>query len=151
MNAIDLLQEDHNKVSRLFQKVKATEGENHQKLFEQIREELEAHTHIEETIFYPEMKKEKELEDLILEGIEEHHQVKMFLREIGNLVNDSEKFDPKLKVLIEDVEHHVQEEEGQMFPKIRELFDATVLNDLGSRMQEEKRKFQKSRGAGAGG
>ena len=97
MNAIELLKEDHNRVSRLFQKVKAdTEGKNHKKLFEQIREELEIHTHIEETVFYPQIKQEKEIEELVLEGIEEHHQVKMFLRELGNLVEDSEKFDPKL-------------------------------------------------------
>jgi hemerythrin superfamily protein len=144
MNAIELLKDDHNKVSLLFQKVKATEESEHKALFEKIREELEIHTHLEETIFYPKIKEEKELEDLVLEGIEEHHQVKMFLRELSSLADDSEKFEPKLKVLMEDVTHHVQEEEGKMFPKIEETFDKATLEELGEEMKAEKQKFKKS-------
>src|SRR5215212_4354386 len=107
MNAIELLKDDHRKVERLFQKVKADqEGERQEELFEQIKAELEVHTHIEETIFYPKLKEEKELEDIVLEGIEEHHQAKIFLRELSNLKEDSEKFEPKLKVLMEDITHH---------------------------------------------
>jgi hemerythrin superfamily protein len=150
MNAIELLKADHDKVSRLFQKVKATDESEHKALFKQIREELEVHTHIEETIFYPKMKDEKELEDLVLEGIEEHHQIKMFLRELAALADESEKFEPKLKVLIEDVTHHVQEEEGEMFPLIEEIFDETALEELGAEMEEEKLSFKKSYTAGAG-
>lgn len=149
MNAIDLLKDDHNKVSLLFQKVKATEEGEHLALFEQIKEELEVHTHIEETIFYPKMKEESELEDLVLEGIEEHHQVKMFLRELASLAEDSEKFEPKLKVLMEDVTHHVQEEEGEMFPKIQEIFDEATLDELGAEMKAEKQKFKKTHTASA--
>lgn len=150
MNAIELLKEDHNKVSRLFQKVKATEEGEHKELFEQIQEELEIHTHIEETIFYPKMKENSELEDLVLEGIEEHHQVKVFLRELAALSDDSEKFEPKLKVLMEDVTHHVQEEEGEMFPMIEELFDEATLEELGAEMEEEKESFKKTLTASAG-
>jgi len=149
MNAIQLLKDDHNKVSLLFQKVKATEGEDHKAIFEKIHEELEIHTHIEETIFYPKMKEETELEDLVLEGIEEHHQAKIFLRELASLADDSEKFEPKLKVLMEDITHHVQEEEGRMFPKILEIFDEATLEELGAEMKEEKQKFKKTLTAGA--
>lgn len=150
MNAIELLKQDHDKVDRLFQKVKATEEDRHQELFEQIKQELDVHTHIEETIFYPKIKEEKELEDIVLEGIEEHHQVKMFLRELSGLADDSEKFEPKLKVLMEDVTHHVQEEEGEMFPKIEKIFDESTLEDLGKQMEEEKKSFKKSQSASAG-
>jgi iron-sulfur cluster repair protein YtfE (RIC family) len=150
MNAIELLKADHDKVDLLFQKVKATEESEHKALFEKIREELEVHTHIEETIFYPAMKQESELEDIVLEGIEEHHQAKIFLRELSTLVEDSEKFEPKLKVLMEDIEHHVMEEEGEMFPKVQELFDEATLNELGAQMKEEKQKFRKSYSAGSG-
>ena len=150
MNAIELLKQDHDKVDRLFQKVKATKDEDHQELFEQIKQELDVHTHIEETIFYPKIKEEKELEDIVLEGIEEHHQVKMFLRELSGLADDSEKFEPKLKVLMEDVTHHVQEEEGEMFPKIEKIFDESTLEDLGKQMEEEKKSFKKSQTASAG-
>ena len=147
MNAIELLKSDHKKVDLLFQKVEATEESEHKALFEQIREELEIHTHIEETIFYPKMKEEPELEDIILEGIEEHHQAKIFLRELSSLTDDSEKFEPKLKVLMEDIKHHVQEEEGQMFPMIEKQFDASVLEQLGAQLAEEKQKFKKSQKA----
>ena len=149
MNAIELLKEDHDKVDRLFQKVKATEEGEHKELFEKIKEELETHTHIEETIFYPKLKEEEELKDIVLEGIEEHHQAKMFLRELSNLVEDSEKFEPKLKVLMEDIEHHVQEEEGEMFPKVEKAFDAATLDELGKQMAAEKQNFKKSYKASA--
>ena len=142
MNAIELLKADHDKVDRLFQKVKATEEGEHKELFEKIREELEVHTHIEETIFYPAIKENPELEDIVLEGIEEHHQAKMFLRELSGLVEDSEKFEPKLKVLMEDVEHHVMEEEGEMFKMCEEQFDSSALEELGTQMEEEKKNFK---------
>lgn len=151
MNAIELLKSDHDKVDLLFQKVKATEDTEHPKLFEKIKAELEVHTHIEETIFYPKIKENEELKDIVLEGIEEHHQVKMFLRELSALVEKSEKFEPKLKVLMEDVSHHVMEEEGQMFPKIKEIFDEATLAELGSQMEAEKLNYKKSQSAKAAG
>ncbi len=144
MDAIELLKDDHDKVDRLFQKVKATDEGEHLALFKKIKAELDAHTHIEEKIFYPKLKEEEELKDIVLEGIEEHHQAKMFLRELANLTEDSEKFEPKLKVLIEDIEHHVMEEEGEMFPKVKKVFDAATLQELGKQMAEEKQIFMKS-------
>jgi iron-sulfur cluster repair protein YtfE (RIC family) len=151
MNAIELLKEDHKVVSGLFQKVEATEESEHPALFEKIKTELEVHTHIEETIFYPKLIAEgdKELVDLVKEGIEEHHQVKLFLREIPNLVDASDKFEPKLTVLIEDVEHHVMEEEGEMFKMVEEQFDADVLEELGVEMEQEKANYKKSLSASA--
>jgi len=151
MNAIELLKDDHDKVSRLFQKVKATEeGEEHKELFKKIKAELDVHTHIEEKIFYPRLREEEELEDITLEGIEEHHQAKMFLRELASLSEDSEKFEPKLKVLMEDITHHVQEEEGKMFPDVQKIINESELEELGKRMEEEKQNFKKSQGASAG-
>jgi iron-sulfur cluster repair protein YtfE (RIC family) len=151
MNAIELLKEDHDRVDKLFQKVKATEEGEHGKLFEQIKEELEIHAHIEETIFYPVLIKEgdEELKSITLEGIEEHRQAKMFLRELSSLKEDSEKFEPKLKVLMEDIEHHVQEEEGEMFEMVQEQFDEETLEDLGAQLEEEKGNFSKSSSASA--
>ena len=149
MDAIELLKADHDKVDRLFQKVKATEESEHQALFEKIKAELEVHTHIEETIFYPKLKEEEELKDIVLEGIEEHHQAKIFLRELSNLVEDSNKFEPKLKVLMEDIQHHVQEEEGEMFPKVKKIFDAATLQELGKRIEAEKQNYKKSNQASA--
>ena len=152
MNAIELLKEDHDKVDKLFEKFKANEDGDHRDTFEKIKEELEVHTHIEETIFYPKIKEDgdEELKKLVLEGIEEHRQAKMFLRELSNLVDDSEKFQPKFKVLMEDIEHHVQEEEGQMFPMIKEQFDEYTLQMLGDEMEKEKKTFGKSQKAAGG-
>jgi len=87
------------------------------------------------------MQKKEELEDMVLESYEEHKQVKTLLREMDGLVSDSEKFVPKLKVLQENVEHHAEEEEeGKMFPKVRELFDKATLEQLGQELEEAKGK-----------
>lgn len=149
MNAIELLKTDHDKVEALFEQVKANEGGDNTAVFQEIKAELDMHTHIEETIFYPRMIEEgdEDLKSIVLEGIEEHRQAKMFLKELDALADDSEKFDPKLKVLMEDVEHHVQEEEGEMFPMVEEQFDEEVLNELGAEMEAEKSSFQRSSSA----
>ncbi len=151
MNAIELLKADHDKVEELFKQVEADEDGDHKSIFEQIKAELDMHAHIEEVIFYPKLKEEgdKELKDVVLEGIEEHRQVKMFLKELANLTDDSEKFDPKLKVLMEDVRHHVEEEEDEMFPKCEKQFDKTVLEELGAEMEKEKASFKKTQKAAA--
>src|SRR5687768_17111068 len=137
MNAIKLLKEDHSELRKYFGQYKAadSDGEKH-KLFKQIKEKLDVHTHIEETIFYPAIKDHKQLEDITLEGIEEHHVADVLAREISKLTDDSDKFEPKMDVLIESVEHHLMEEEGKMFPKVEEVFDEATLEELGSEMAE---------------
>src|SRR6476619_7517121 len=123
MDALELLKTDHKNVKELFKKAEASKKPKQQKqLFEQIKAELETHTHIEETVFYPAIAKKEDLKDMVAESLEEHKQVKTLLREMESLTSDSEKFEPKLKVLMENVEHHaVEEEEGKMFPKIRKI------------------------------
>ena len=146
MNALELLKEDHDRVDKLFQKVEATEEKEHMVLFEQIMAELEVHTQIEESIFYPQIKEkgDEELKKLVAEGVEEHRQAKMFLRELDALQSEGERFEAKLKVLMEDIKHHVQEEEGEMFPMIKEQFDESSLQELGKQLEEAKRTLQKS-------
>lgn len=153
MNAIELLKADHKVVADLFKQVEATKESEHPAIFKKIKAELDVHAHIEEVVFYPKLKAEgnKELVDIVFEGIEEHRQVKMFLKEIAALVDDSEKFEPKLKVLIEDVEHHVKEEENEMFPLVTDQFESDVLNELGAEMEEEKENFKESATAVATG
>ena len=142
MDALELLKTDHKKVKELFKKAEGNENQKQQKqLFEQIKTELETHTHIEETVFYPAVAKHEELKDMVLESLEEHKQVKTLLREMENQTSDSEKFDPKLKVLMENVEHHAEEEEeGKMFPKIRKLMNAEALEQLGQMLEAAKNK-----------
>jgi hemerythrin superfamily protein len=142
MDALELLKTDHKTVKDLFKKVEASKNDKQQKqLFEEIKMELETHTHIEETVFYPAVAKHDELKDMVLESLEEHKQVKTLLREMDNLTEDSEKFEPKLKVLMENVEHHAEEEEeAKMFPKVRKLMDAAALDQLGHELEAAKDK-----------
>src|ERR1043166_1478374 len=141
MDALELLKTDHKNVKELFKKAEGSENKKQKQLFEQIKTELETHTHIEETIFYPAVAKNAELKDMVLESLEEHKQVKTLLREMENLASDSERFEPKLKVLMENVEHHaVEEEEGKMFPKIRKLMNAAALEELGQELEAAKDK-----------
>jgi hemerythrin superfamily protein len=140
MNAIELLKADHQKVAALFDQVKKTESEQeHEKLFEQIKTELEVHTHIEETVFYPRIREVEELKDLVLEALEEHKQVKTLIREIAGLVDGSEKLDAKLKVMGENVEHHVEEEEKEMFPKVEKALSKDELEELGTQLRAAKK------------
>jgi len=142
MDALELLTTDHKKVKQLFEKAEGNKNDKLQKqIFEQIKAELETHAHIEETVFYPAIAKNEELKDMVLESLEEHKQVKTLLREMENLVADSEKFEPKLKVLMENIEHHaVEEEEEKMFPKIRKLMNAAALEQLGQELEAAKTK-----------
>ncbi|MGH8544554.1 MAG: hemerythrin domain-containing protein [Gammaproteobacteria bacterium] len=145
MDALELLKEDHQTVKQLFEEAEGTEDQKEKEdLFEEIKTELETHTYIEETVFYPAMQKLEELKDMVMESIEEHKQVKTLLREIDNLKSDSEKFEPKLKVLKDNVEHHAEEEEeGKMFPKIREIVGQQDLEALGNELEAAKNEWHR--------
>jgi hemerythrin superfamily protein len=140
MDALELLKEDHRKVKELFEKAEATEDDKEKKrIFSEIQSELETHARIEENVFYPAMEKHEGLKELVLESIEEHRQIKTLLKEIDNLKADSEKLEPKLSVLMENVEHHAEEEEeGKMFPKIRQICSQQDLEELGQELEAAK-------------
>jgi len=148
MDALELLKQDHAKVKELLEKAESAEqGKERTAIFEKIKTELETHARIEENVFYPAVQKNEELKDMVLESIEEHKQVKTLLREMDNLSKDSEKFEPKLKVLKENVEHHAEEEEeGKMFPKVRKLFSATELQELGAELEAAKGNRERKAG-----
>ena len=144
MDALELLKQDHQKVKELFEQAEEAEGEDQQEVFEQIKTELETHARIEETVFYPAVQEHDELKDMVLESLEEHKQIKTLLREIDNLTSDSEKFEPKLKVLMENVEHHAEEEEeGKMFPKLRQIMGKQKLEQLGADLEAAKGQRQR--------
>jgi hemerythrin superfamily protein len=145
VDALELLKEDHQKVKELFEEVEEAEDQKEKtRIFSEIQAELETHARIEEAVFYPAMEQHQELKDMVLESIEEHRQIKTLLKEIDNLKSDSEKFEPKLSVLMENVEHHAEEEEeGKMFPKIREICSQEDLEKLGEELEAEKNKRQR--------
>jgi len=140
MDALELLKEDHQKVKELFEEAEGTEDQREKnRIFGEIQSELETHARIEEAVFYPAMQQHEELKEMVLQSIEEHRQIKTLLKEIDNLKSDSEKFEPKLKVLMENVEHHAEEEEeGKMFPKVREICSAEDLEQLGQELEAAK-------------
>lgn len=147
-NAIDLLKKDHRTVESLFEKVKSNEDGNNASTFRRIKEELEVHAHIEEQIFYPHLleKGDKELKKIVREGIEEHGQVKDFLAELTGLSGDTPTFKAKITVLMEDVEHHVEEEEDEMFKMAEDQIPEDTLQRLGSLMDAEKARVKKMGG-----
>jgi hemerythrin-like domain-containing protein len=153
MNAFQLLKEDHQKVSGLFQQLEPTTEraeKTRTELFAKLKEELDIHAKIEESIFYPSIKQAAETREIVLEGFEEHHVIKMLLGELDSLPVDTEQWTAKLKVLQENVEHHVEEEESEMFPKAREVLSEDEINRLGVQMGEMKEQLkQQTKSAGA--
>jgi hemerythrin superfamily protein len=141
MNALDLLIEDHQKVRQLFQQVQQIRDNDEKKeLFDQIDTELAVHAEIEETIFYPALEEHEDLREMVREARGEHEQVEQLLLEIEDLATEDTDFTPQLTELEETVEHHVAEEEEEMFPKIREIFDKAALEQLGKELASAKGK-----------
>ena len=146
MDALELLKEDHQTVKELFEQAEAMkQGKDQKQIFGEIKRELETHARIEESIFYPAMQKHEELKEMVREALEEHKQVKSLLKEMENVADDSEKFESKLQMLMEDVEHHAEEEEERkMFPKVREIVDPATLDKLGQELEAAKGKKGKA-------
>jgi hemerythrin-like domain-containing protein len=143
MNAFALLKEDHQRVAGILEKIDATTErgiKTREELFTQLKTELDIHAEIEETIFYPALKKHDETRDITLEGIEEHRIVKELLAELDAMAKDDEVWTAKMTVLKENVEHHVEEEEGEMFPKARKALSEEEVERLGTRLEAAKKK-----------
>ena len=144
MDAIALLKHDHDEVEAIFKKLEPTTEravKTREELFAKLKLELDVHAHIEETIFYPVLKQEAETRKITLEGYEEHHVVKMLLGELEAMPVGSEQWTAKLKVLQENVEHHVEEEETDMFKSAREVLEKSQLVELGVQMAAEKARM----------
>jgi len=136
MKATDLLKRQHREVKGLFKKMEKTEnGGERKKLMETITQELQMHTSIEEEIFYPAIREmeSKKAEKMVDEALEEHHVVKLVLAELPKVDPEDDRFEAKMTVLSELIEHHVEEEEEEMF-KLAEKLGKEELNDLGERM-----------------
>ena len=141
MDAITLLKNDHDKMKGLLNDLESTTErgvKTRTELFATIKGELTLHEIIEEEIFYPELKAHPRAKDIVLEGYEEHHVVDLLMGELEQLEVDDETWGAKAIVMKENVEHHMEEEEGEMFEKARQVFDAAELEDLGARMEARK-------------
>lgn len=143
MNAFTLLKNDHKTVAGLMEKIeKTTERaqKGREELFTQLKTELDIHAEIEEKILYPVLEKPEETHDIALEAFEEHRIVKQLLSELESEPKDSEEWTAKFTVLKENVEHHVEEEEGEMFKKARRVLSDDEIEELGRRLEEAKGK-----------
>jgi hemerythrin superfamily protein len=142
MDALKLLTADHNRVRGLFARFSSAEESGDTEamaaLVEEIDRELEVHTDIEETVFYPWARDlSDEIGDVVDEGLEEHHVAKVLLGEIREIEPGSDEWVAKVKVLMENVEHHAGEEESEMFPPVRGAAQSD-LEDLGERLEARK-------------
>lgn len=143
MDAIDLLTADHNRVRGLFTRFRsAHEAERTAEMIElaaKIFQELEVHTTIEEEIFYPKVKgTDEEISEVVDEGVQEHHVVKVLMEELGQVEAASDEWVAKMSVLMENVEHHAEEEEKEMFPPVRGELGGEALEQMAGQMEERK-------------
>jgi hemerythrin superfamily protein len=142
MDAITFLRNDHKTVERLFKRFEKAGDLAHvekRQIVDRIIEELSVHAAIEEQVFYPVARATvPETEDIALESLEEHHIVKWVLAELADLDPGDERFDAKVTVLIENVRHHVEEEEGELFPKVRGGLNRKALAEIGAALADAK-------------
>jgi hypothetical protein len=151
MNAFELMKKDHKKVSDLFKQLDETTEravKTREELFGKLKQELDIHARIEETIFYPAIKDAEETHEITLEAYEEHNVVKQLLSELEAMPVDDERWTAKLTVLKENVEHHVEEEEGEMFKDAQKVLSAEQVEELGARMESSKQE-QKTAASGS--
>ena len=143
-DAIVMLKDDHKQILRTFRDFENA-GENAHKtkanLVDRIIELLTVHTYIENEVMYPRVRElVPELEDDVLESYEEHHVADVLVMELAAMKPDHERFTAKTTVLIENVRHHIKEEEEEWFPEVREALGRKVLQDIGAEMAEARKK-----------
>jgi hemerythrin-like domain-containing protein len=146
-DAIVLLKNDHKEIRKVFRDFQkagdnavATKG----KLVDRMIELLTVHTYIENEVMYPRVRALlPEVEDDVLESYEEHHVADVLVMELSTMKPDHERFTAKTTVLIENVDHHIDEEEKEWFPKVREGLGRKALQDLGAEMLEAKKRAPK--------
>ena len=150
MNALSLLKEDHDKVKKMLDELETTTErgvKTREQLFTKVRQELEVHETIEERIFYPALKNHPKTKEIALEAYEEHHVVDTVMAEIEGLAYDDEIWGAKFKVMKENLEHHIEEEEGEMFKQAKQVFDEDELTDLGEQMMARKQELMEQASA----
>jgi iron-sulfur cluster repair protein YtfE (RIC family) len=149
MDAFELLINDHQTVSQIFDRLEPAGAGDGETLFRELKQNLDLHAHIEETILYPALKEQPETAELTTHAYEEHAEVKQMLSRLEQMPKGSDDFRSLVSELRQSVEHHVKEEEGEMFQRARAALDPTQLAELGTRMQEEKQRQQGAMKAGA--
>ncbi|MFL5446221.1 MAG: hemerythrin domain-containing protein [Myxococcales bacterium] len=143
MNAIDLLKKQHEEAKELLSALEEAEVEDKEELFEKLADALAMHAAIEEQHFYPATKDDR-TEELLQEAVEEHLSVKRLIADLLDMPPSEAQFDAKVKVLKEQLEHHIEEEEGELFPKVKKAHKAQELEDLGALMEATAAELEQS-------
>jgi hemerythrin-like domain-containing protein len=138
MTFIEILKKDHEEVKQLFNQIEAG-GANKEKIFSQIHEELKVHMDAEEKFLYPAMEKHSEAKEKVLEAYEEHHVAKTAINEIVKVSPSNERWKAKVSVLKELIDHHVEEEEKELFKMAKKLLDANEVKDITEKIQQKKK------------
>jgi hemerythrin-like domain-containing protein len=144
MDAISLLEEDHRKMKKILSELESTTErgvKTREELFATVKDELTVHETIEEEIFYPALKEHPKTKEIALEAYEEHHVVDMVMAEIEDVPYDDETWGAKFKVMKENIEHHIEEEENEMFKQARQVFEEDELEALGEEMRLRKEQL----------
>jgi hypothetical protein len=147
MDCLRLLKEQHDEAKQLFKKLEKAEGAKATELWTDLKSRLTMHEKLEETHLYPELKKDKATEEIVLEAYEEHHVMDVLIEEISALKPSDEQFHAKVTVLQENTEHHIEEEEGELFPKVRKAWDTARREEVGRKMEAMKEQLATQRAA----
>jgi hypothetical protein len=138
VDALKLLEEDHERFKKLLEQGEETTERarvGRRELFNKLKRGLEIHERMEEEVLYPALKKHPKAKDIVLEGYEEHHVADMIGAELAETDYSDERWGAKWKVLKESLEHHIEEEEGDMFKKARKIFEKEELEAMGEEME----------------
>ena len=152
MDAMTLLKEDHQKVKKMLAELESTTErgvKTREELFTKVKQELVVHEAIEEEIFYPALKDHPKTREIALEGYEEHHVVDTVMAEMEGIAYDDEQWGAKFTVMKENLEHHIEEEEGEMFKQAKQVFDEDELVQLGEYMEARKEELMRQQSSAA--
>ena len=144
MDALRLLMDDHRRVQDLFKRIDDATTDREQ-LFRQVAQELRVHAGIEEAFLYPAVR--QALRDRVEESLEEHHQYEMVIDDLAQISPSNPDWQGKFNALKEDVNHHIKDEETELFPKTRQLLSEEQLEELGQRMEDQKASTDEKAGA----
>jgi hemerythrin-like domain-containing protein len=143
MDALALLKKDHDSIKKQLKALEETTSravKTRQELFGRLTFTLTVHEQMEETILYPALKQHAEAKDIVLEAYEEHDVVDKVLSDLETTPFDDDSWHAKLKVMSENLHHHIEEEEREMFEQARQVFNGDVLESLGEQMQDIKKQ-----------
>ena len=150
MDALEILKSDHHKVRNLFELIRRSDSaEEKRDIFDRIKDELDLHSHLEETIFYPALADYDEVKELLEDSYEEHQEITDLLEEIDETDDEDEEaqggqgsmFDDDIEELIDNVEYHVNKEEAELFPIVRRILSQADLDRLGALLSDSRQKL----------